>query len=132
MASLDISLKDIPQEGLAHTSQVTCADLDLREDDPRFLGPLDYSATIHASEHEAWVSGNLRGTLLQECVRCLGEFKNISDIPVEAYYRDQGASTDKEKSKNKKDRDPETDTEEVDSHLILNDHYHYHHLHQTP
>ena len=71
MASLDISLNDIPSGGLDYASQVTRADLDLREGDPEFQGELEFTATIHAAEHEAWVEGDLRGVLVQECVRWL-------------------------------------------------------------
>lgn len=123
MASLDISLNDIPTEGLEHNSQVTRVDLDLSESDPAFEGALDFSATIHASEDEAWVAGHLRGTLILECVRCLSDFQTFSEIPVEVYYRSQEPSTEKEKPKGRTEKDPEPSGEEVDSYLILNDQF---------
>jgi len=98
-------------------------DLDLRGGDPEFQGELDFTATIHASEHEAWVAGNLRGVLLQECVRCLGVFKNALDIPVDAYYRSQDVSTEKEKPRGRKEKESEQNSEEIDSYLILNDRF---------
>ena len=123
MASLDISLNDIPSEGLDYASQVTRMDLDLREGDPEFQGELEFTATIHTAEHEAWVEGDLRGVLLQECVRCLAAFENVADIPVVAYYRSEDASATKEKPKGRKAKDIEQHGEEIDSYPILNDRF---------
>ena len=124
MASLDISLNDIPSEGFDYASQVTRMDLDLREGGPEFQGELEFTATIHAAEHEAWVDGSLRGVLLQECVRCLGAFEKVADIPVAAYYRRQDASATKEKPKGRKAKDDsEHFGEEIDSYPILNDRF---------
>ena len=123
MASLDISLNEILADGLDYTSQVTRMDLDLREGDPDFQGDLDFTATIHAAEHEAWVDGDLRGILIQECVRCLGTFENFMDIPVAAYFRSQDVPASKEKPKGRKAKDIEQHGEETDSHPILNDRF---------
>jgi uncharacterized protein len=123
MASLDISLNDIPSDGLDYASQVTRMDLDLREGDPEFQGELEFTATIHAAEHEAWVAGDLRGVLLQECVRCLGVFKNVANIPVAAYYQSHDASATKEKPKGRKGKEIEQQGEETDSYPILNDRF---------
>jgi uncharacterized protein len=123
MASLDISLNDIPADGLDYASQVTRMDLDLREGDPEFQGELEFTAIIHAAEHEAWVNGDLRGVLLLECVRCLGIFKDVADIPVAAYYRGQDGFATKEKPKGQKAKDIEQLGEEIDSYPILNDRF---------
>ena len=75
MASLEISLSDIPSEGLRFSSVVTRMDLDLRAGDPEFHGDLDFSSQIYAGAKEVWGKGLLRGVLRQECVRCLGLFE---------------------------------------------------------
>ena len=51
MASLEISLSDIPSEGLEFASLVTRMDLDLRAGDPEFHGDLDFSGQILSLIH---------------------------------------------------------------------------------
>lgn len=122
-ASLDINLNDIPFEGLDYACRVTRDDLDLAEGDPELQGELEFTATIHAAEHEAWVAGDLRGVLVQECVRCLGIFNSAVAIPVAAYYRSQDASPAKEKPKGRKTDDIEAQDEETESYRILNNRF---------
>ncbi len=120
MASLEISLYEIPADGLDYVSEVTRLDLELGKGDPEFKEAFEFKAKIHAVENEAWVDGNFHGVLIQECVRCLEEFESILDIPVTAYYVGQDVIATKEKSKNSKEED-EADGEEVDCFPILND-----------
>lgn len=119
MASLEVSLKDIPFEGLDYVSEVTHADLDLGEGDPKFKGSGQITARIQATENEAWVDGEFLGILVQDCVRCLNTFERNFNIPVTAYYRGQSVIAAKEKSKSQKEED--IDSEETDSYPILND-----------
>ncbi len=120
MASLLISLNEIPSEGLDYASEVTRLDLELGKGDPEFKGDFEFKARIHATEDEAWVEGNFRGVLVQECVRCLEGFESALDIPVLASYRNQDVTSGKEKSKGFKKEDTHT-TEEADWYLIQND-----------
>lgn len=124
MASLDISLKDIPSEGLDFASQVTRIDLEFGKGDPEFEGEFEFTARIHAAETEAWVDGDLRGVLVQECVRCLGVFQRATDIPVKAYYQIPKQPQPKVQAKGRKEDDPPTPDEEVESYPILNDRFH--------
>lgn len=120
MASLEISLKEIPSDGLDYVREVTRTDLDLVQGDPEFKGPLEFTASIHAGENEAWVDGDFRGTLVQECVRCLESFDSVLDIPVTAYYQGQEVITAKQKSKSSKTEE-DSNSEEIDSFPLLND-----------
>lgn len=120
MASLEISLYEIPADGLDYVSEVTHLDLELGKGDPEFKEAFEFKAKIHAVENEAWVDGDFHGTLIQECVRCLEGFESILDIPVAAYYVGQEVIAAKEQSKNSKE-DDEDDGEEVDCFPILND-----------
>jgi len=119
MASLDISLNEIPSDGLDYVSEVTRTDLELGKGDPEFKEAFEFKAVINAAENEAWVNGDFRGTLVQECVRCLESFESTLGIPVTAYYLDRDVIAAKEKSKSLKEEDPEG--EETDSFPIVND-----------
>ncbi len=119
MASLEVSLHEIPADGLDYAREVTRLDLELGEEDPEFKEPFQLKARIHAVENEAWVDGDFHGVLVQECVRCLEAFENTLNIPVTAYYLSQDVIATKERSKNSKDDDD--DGEEIDSFPILND-----------
>ena len=120
MASLEISLSDIPSEGLRFSSVVTRMDLDLRAGDPEFHGDLDFSSQIHADTKEAWVNGQLQGVLQQECVRCLGLFEKVVAIPISACYRSEDVSSTKEGSKRRNRDEARASEEDVDSYPILN------------
>ena len=106
MASLEISLNDIPSEGLGFASAVTRMDLDLRSGDPEFDGDLDFSGWICTDANEAWVNGQLQGVLQQECVRCLSLFEKLLTVPVSACYRSEGEG--------------ESSEEDFDGYAILN------------
>ena len=120
MASLEISLSDIPSEGLEFASLVTRMDLDLRAGDPEFHGDLDFSGQIHADAKEAWVNGQLRGVLQQECVRCLGFFEKVVAIPISARYRSEDVNSTEEKFKGRSRDEVKSSEEDVDSYPILN------------
>ena len=120
MASLEISLSDVPSEGLGFVSAVTRMDLDLRAGDPEFHGDLDFSSRIYADAKEAWVYGLLRGVLNQECVRCLGLFEKVLTVPISAHYRSEDIDSTKKKFKGRKKDESKSPEEDVDSYLILN------------
>ena len=120
MASLEISLSDIPSEGLRFSSVVTRMDLDLRVGDPEFHGDLDFSGRVCADAKEAWVNGLLQGGVHQECVRCLGRFEKILSIPISAYYRSEDVGSIKEKSKGRNKDEVNSSEEDDDSYPILN------------
>ena len=119
MASLEVSLNEIPSDGLDYVVEVSRLDLGLGKGDPEFKSPFEFKAKIHAVENEAWVDGNFRGVLVQECVRCLESFDSPLDIPVTAYYLGQEVTAGKGKSKIPREDDEEG--EAPDSFPIVND-----------
>jgi len=123
MASLDISLKDIPAEGLDLDCRITRLDLDLGEGDPGFKADFEFAARIHATEGEAWVVGELRGTLIHDCVRCLRSFHECADIPITACYRIQEKSSIHKAGRRGKHQEVETEDEEIESYPIIDDQF---------
>ena len=121
MASLDMNLRDIPPEGLRYVIRVHRADLELGEGDPEFQGPLQFTAKIHAAEHESWVDGDLQGVLLQDCVRCLEVFTHVAGIHVSACYRSQDFV--QTKGTRLKEQHTERHRDDPDSYLILNNRF---------
>ena len=119
MASLEIRLHDIPPEGLDYVRDISRIDLGFDDEDPKFQGDLKFSGHIHAEEHEAWVTGDLKGVLVLECVRCLGLFDRKFRIPISAYYRSQDASPTKDKRSRSRKEDSEDHGEEADDFPIL-------------
>jgi uncharacterized protein len=128
VASLEISLSDIPSEGLEFASVVTCVDLDLKMGDPEFNGDLDFSSRICADAKEAWVSGLLQGVLRQECVRCLGLFEKVLSVPISAYYRSEDIGSATENSKGCNKDEVESSEGDVDSYPILNCRFNLHEM----
>ena len=87
MASLSVSLRDIPSEGMRVTCAVSGEDLQLAEKDPGIKDVLALTADVHADDTDCWVEGELHGLLVHECVRCLEAFDMPADISFQALYK---------------------------------------------
>lgn len=85
---LRFSLQDVPPDGLHVVREVGQEDLQLEEDDPGIRDVLSLTATIREEDSEFRVEGELKGLLVHECVRCLGEFTSPANISFQARYRD--------------------------------------------
>ncbi len=88
MASLSVSLRDIPPEGMRVTCAVSRDDLQLAERDPGIKDVLALTADVHAEDADCWVEGELHGLLVHECVRCLEAYDMPADISFRALYKD--------------------------------------------
>ncbi len=88
MASLSISVGDIPPEGVRVACVVSGDDLLLAEKDPGIKDVLALTADVHAGDAGFLVEGELHGLLVHECVRCLEAFDRPADISFLALYKD--------------------------------------------
>ncbi len=89
MASLSVYLNEITPEGLHLDCECTRDDLQLEDRDPEFKGTLHLAVDIVSDKDKVFVKGELEGTFLRECVRCLNVFEEPRTIPLLAYFRTQ-------------------------------------------
>ncbi len=109
MASLSVSLRDIPPEGMRVTCAVSGEDLQLAEKDPWIKDVLALTADVHAGDADCWVEGELHGLLVHECVRCLEAFDIPAAISFQALYKDleRRVATGREGDQDEEDSDRE-------------------------
>lgn len=86
MASLNIHLKEIPQEGLHLACKAGQDDLGFRKGDPQIKDVLKVTADIARTRTGARAKGRLEGILVHECVRCLGSYESFVNISFLGYY----------------------------------------------
>ena len=110
MASLSVHLNEIPQEGLHLACEVGQADLELGKGDPQIQGALKVTADIVKTGTGARARGRLEGTLVHECVRCLGDYENFVKIPFLAHYH----SRDPEFRRSNKGSDQDNEVSDID------------------
>ena len=107
---LRFSLQDVPPDGLHVVREVGQEDLHLEEDCPGIRDVLSLTAMIRAEDSEFWVEGELKGLLVHECVRCLGEFTSPANISFHARYRDP-----RHRRTRRKDTDTREGTRDLDA-----------------
>lgn len=117
MGCLSFSLQDVPPDGLHVAREVGKEDLELEEDYPGIRDGLSLTATIRAEDSEFWVEGELKGLLVHECVRCLGEFTSPANISFQARYRDPQPRQAKKKGTDKSEGN--RDSDEVESYPVV-------------
>ncbi len=115
MASLSLSVKDVPAEGTRITCVVGKEDLQLDENDPGIQDVLALTATVHAQEMNFLVEGELNGLLLHECVRCLETFATPAELSFRAVYHDP----ERRQSKGAKAVHEDSRAEETDCHSVV-------------
>lgn len=125
MASLVVSLRDIPPEGMRVTCTVGGEDLQLAEKDPGIKDVLALTVDVYADEAHShcWVDGELHGLLIHDCVRCLEAFDVPADVSFRALYKDlewRGAPGWEDQ------RDGESDREAVDYYPMVTHHIELH------
>lgn len=122
---LRFSLQDVPPDGLHVVREVGQEDLQLEEDDPGIRDVLSLTATIREEDSEFRVEGELKGLLVHECVRCLGEFTSPANISFQARYRDprhrQARRTDTDKREGTRDPDDVESYPVVKQRIALHD-----------
>ncbi|GJL63067.1 MAG: hypothetical protein NPIRA04_17210 [Nitrospirales bacterium] len=79
--SLKFLVQDIPHEGFHLNYNVSQDDLELTQDEGRISGTLHLDCDVHQSPEGVCVQGTLSGTIIRECVRCLGDFQELVVIP---------------------------------------------------
>lgn len=114
---LRFSLQDVPPDGLHVVREVGQEDLQLEEDDPGIRDVLSLTATIREEDSEFRVEGELKGLLVHECVRCLGEFTSPANISFQARYRDPRYR--RARRKDTDEREGTRDPDEVESYPVV-------------
>ncbi len=84
---LRIRINDIPETGLSVSGALQPDVLSLAPGDARFHGALAFTAQINKFGRELSVRGELTGTPVRQCVRCLKDYDAILRLPVTAAYR---------------------------------------------
>lgn len=117
MDGLRFSLQDVPPDGLHVVREVGQEDLQLEEDDPGIRDVLSLTATIREEDSEFRVEGELKGLLVHECVRCLGEFTSPANISFQARYRDPRHRQARRKDTD--EREGTRDPDDVESYPVV-------------
>ena len=117
VASLSLSVKEIPPEGTRITCIVGREELQLEEKDLALKDGLALTATVRAEDANFWVEGELNGLLVHECVRCLEEFTAPADLSFRALYKDLSRRRAKRQEPNAGPWAP--DREKTDCHLVV-------------
>jgi len=87
--SLKFLVEDIPQEGFHLGYSVGQDDLDLTLDEGRISGTLHLDCDVCQSPEGVCVKGTLSGTMIRECVRCLGDYQELVVIPCLGRFQDE-------------------------------------------
>ena len=85
--SLKFLIQDIPQEGFHLNYEVGQDELELTPDEGRILDRLHLDCNVGHSSEGVGVKGTLSGTLIRECVRCLGEYQELVVLPCLGMYK---------------------------------------------
>ena len=94
--SLKFLIQDIPQDGFHLHYEVGQEELELTPDEGRILDCLHLDCDIGHSSEGIGVKGTLSGTLVRECVRCLGEYQELVVLPCLGIY--QGDQSERQSS----------------------------------
>jgi uncharacterized protein len=85
---LEISLVDIPSEGLRIESEVEASDITLSSNDGEIRGSLNCTGQAFViDDNLASVQGTLTGKVIRECVRCLMSFEEVVSLSWDAEFR---------------------------------------------
>ncbi|NKB81178.1 MAG: hypothetical protein GKS05_04675 [Nitrospirales bacterium] len=88
MPSLNLQLKDIPDEGLDLTRGIALSDLGLRGEEFTIQAPLDLTVQLLRVGKQARAQGSIYGSVFYECVRCLGKFEHRSNIAFTVLFQE--------------------------------------------
>ncbi|GJL53731.1 MAG: hypothetical protein NPIRA02_08630 [Nitrospirales bacterium] len=89
--SLKFPILDIPKEGFHLHCDVGQDDLLLTSDEGRIVDSLHLDCDVCHSPDGVCVKGTLSGTIIRECVRCLGEYLEMMVLPCLGLF--QGEQT---------------------------------------
>lgn len=91
MALTGVPLTDIPEGGVTLTCQVRSDDLALKPGDAMVRGDLALSVEIARIASGLSANGELSGTFLRGCVRCLKEYEDRVRLSFAVEYRQAAA-----------------------------------------
>jgi uncharacterized protein len=82
---MDVLVSDIPPEGLAVSLREEAAAFELSIDG-RFVHPVEAELLLEKTDEMVRVTGQVRLSVMLDCVRCLREFPATFGIEVDAHY----------------------------------------------
>lgn len=87
MALTTIHVDDIAEEGKNVSCEVQPQDLELTEHDVQIRGGLALDADLVRNANGVRVTGFLEALYVRQCVRCLVEYTEAVQLPLDAEYR---------------------------------------------
>jgi uncharacterized protein len=84
---LKIRITDIPDQGLTLTGDIEPAALGLGPGEASFHGPLAFTARVQRFDKDLTVRGELTGTPIRQCVRCLKDYEAMLRLPFATAFR---------------------------------------------
>ncbi len=88
MALPILTVNDIAEDGISLACELGADELALGPDDARLRGHVSLSVELVKVESSVYVTGQLCGVLVEECVRCLREFEEVIRLPFSVEYRE--------------------------------------------
>lgn len=124
MALLSYDLNEVPKEGLRLDCFLNPSDIQLEKGDPEFNGVVALNVlVVREEEHKLRVEGDLKGTFVKECVRCLRAFEEQKMIPIVGYYEFQDTKTSLD-SKGSSREVEKNNNQKEEGYLIENNQFH--------
>ncbi len=90
MGLLTPLIADITAEGLSLVGEVTAEELALTETDAVIRAPLSVSLDLTNADGMIAVTGVLEGTVVRQCVRCLGDYDDPLAFSIRAAFAREG------------------------------------------
>ncbi len=87
--SLRFHRQEIPENGFHLSYHVRQDELGLTAAEGRVLDTLHLDCDIFTRTDGVHVKGTLAGTVIRECVRCLGEYQDLLVLPCLGLFRDE-------------------------------------------
>jgi uncharacterized metal-binding protein YceD (DUF177 family) len=85
---MKIHLKQIPAHGLHLEGEEPCPIEELKTENVRCAGPLQYKLDLGLSGDSLWVNGELRQPVEMQCVSCLEKFTGVIEVPAFAVHHE--------------------------------------------
>ena len=89
---VQVPLSSIPSEGLSVSITAEPSSLELSMPGARFIEPVSGDMFLEKAGDAVNVTGQILTSVMFECVRCLREFLQTYDIPVNAQYLSEAPS----------------------------------------